>query len=112
MPNLNLSLSFNLDPVKTSFIYVPDDPEYMRGRQTKAMSKQFNLTPKQQAMKQQFLGLICAIKKKNIHVNGERVIEACRDYFTERELMVDEFQLGRGDEGILRHSAHSHCFRK
>lgn len=93
--NNKLSLSFNFTPTQMAVIYCHDDPDYLIDGKTKSRNTElFELTPHQKELRRKFQILIGMVRKKQHssgavagRVNGDRLIEAARDYFTEgREL--------------------------
>jgi hypothetical protein len=78
-----MNLSFNFNPVDTVAIYA-DDPEYQIGK--KAVKGDYRLTERQEQVKNMFLHLVSVVRRKELPVNIDRLLDATRDYVQERRL--------------------------
>lgn len=92
-----MNLSFDFTPVQTAVIYSDDDPEYIAGSKKPG----YELTERQEQVKKMFLRVIAVVKRKDLPVNMDKLLDASRDYVQERS-DIDEF--GWVGESISGHS--------
>jgi len=104
-----MNLSFNFDKMQTAVIYADDDPEYMVGR--KVSKEHEALTEEEKWLQRLFLGVISCVKQHGSRVDIDRLIEAVRDYVTERR-MAEKYGPWRNSASLQRHTRHKNITAK